>query len=172
MDIIKGINTCLENLHELVYSFEEMKEEANIDLSSIPENLERLQQIKNFLDQVENLVPETEPVSEEPTPIVPIEEPVPTPLADETNENAVPIANTIAKAIYPDLKKSLSLVDRFRFAKELFANDMNRLDETLGKLNEMQSLDEAIHFLDTEFAWDWNNEPAADFKEMLTNRFS
>ncbi|MDL2222575.1 hypothetical protein LJB98_00570 [Bacteroidales bacterium OttesenSCG-928-M11] len=158
MDIIKEINTCLENLHELVYSFEEMKEKKDIDLSSIPDNLERLEQIKSFLYQANKFTSEIESKGNILT-----EEPV---------QSTISPTNPTVKVTYTDLNKAISLADRFRFAKDLFKNDMNRLDEAIDRLNKMQSFEEAIIYLDTLYAWDWDIESAIIFKEILTSRFN
>lgn len=158
MDVLKGINTCLENLHELVYSFEEMKEGNSIDINAIPDNLERLEQIRIFLEQADNTEKQDTQEKQEPE-----------------KENAVGanyLANSIVKTIYPDFKKAISLNDRFRFSRDLFGDKAEVFDKTLDELNSIQSLDEAINYLNQEFDWDWESESAVAFKNLLINRFA
>jgi primosomal protein N'' len=74
--------------------------------------------------------------------------------------------------MYADLKKSLSLNDRFRFQRNLFENNAGLMDKTLDELNNLSTLKETLDYLNSRFAWNWENEPAGAFKEILEKRFT
>lgn len=130
---------------------------------------------------------EEEP-EEEAAPIV--ETPAPTPaeeliiVADEPAPHRETIADaathvtTVADAaphadakasIVPkleDIKKGISLADRFLFQRELFANNGELMNKTIDKLNSLSSHDEAVAFIAQNFP-NWNKESNA--YELFTN---
>jgi hypothetical protein len=46
------------------------------------------------------------------------------------------------------------------------------MDKTLDDLNTLSSLSETFDYLNSHFSWDWRNEPATAFKEILEKRFA
>jgi len=82
------------------------------------------------------------------------------------------LSDVIGKRLVTDLRKALSINDRFRFQRDLFSGDVHVMDETLRRLNECASFEEAIAFLDDHFRWEWEDKSVSDFKEILEKRFS
>lgn len=72
-----------------------------------------------------------------------------------------------------DIRKLMSLNDKFRFKRELFVNSDEVMNSTLEALNEISSFEESVAFLQDQFGWDIeNNETAAEFFNILEKRFS
>lgn len=70
-----------------------------------------------------------------------------------------------------DIKKSLSIADRFRFQREIFGNNGERMFDTLTKLNEMTSFEEAMDFVEKTLVFDRDNKTGIDFIDLLKRRF-
>ena len=72
-----------------------------------------------------------------------------------------------------DIRKLMSLNDKFRFRRELFVNSDEVMNNTLEALNEISSFEESVAFLQDQFGWDIeNNEPAVEFFNILEKRFT
>ena len=71
-----------------------------------------------------------------------------------------------------DLKKVITLNDRFLFRRELFANDDNLMNQTISALNDEASYDDSIEYLKRHFDWNFNDEHVTDFLAVLKKRFS
>ncbi|WP_455496878.1 hypothetical protein [Coprobacter sp.] len=72
-----------------------------------------------------------------------------------------------------DIRRLMSLNDKFRFKRELFVNSDEVMNNTLEALNEIFSFEESVAFLQDQFGWDIeNNEPAAEFFEVVEKRFT
>ncbi len=67
-------------------------------------------------------------------------------LADTFN-SASSLSNKLENASIDDLRKALSINDKFRFQKALFGNSADRLNETLEAINNMNSATEAEFYL-------------------------
>ena len=81
------------------------------------------------------------------------------------------LSDIIGKQLSADLRKLISLNDRFRFQRDLFAGNAGLMDETLGQLNELASLNDSLIFLNDRFVWNWEETPASDFRVILEKRF-
>ncbi len=79
------------------------------------------------------------------------------------------IGNTIS--LSKDLNKLINLNDRFKFSRELFNNDMNLYSETIEKLNNISSFENAKKII-SSFSWDDENETVIHFVELLTKKFT
>lgn len=72
-----------------------------------------------------------------------------------------------------DIRKLMSLNDKFRFKRELFVNSDEVMNNTLEALNEILSFEESVAFLQDQFGWDIEtNEPAAEFLNVIEKRFN
>jgi hypothetical protein len=78
----------------------------------------------------------------------------------------------IQKKFLADFRKAFSLNDRFRFRRELFGGDEGRMNEAISDLNELQSFEESITYLDKKLKWNVEDEAVADFIKLLEKRFS
>jgi len=75
------------------------------------------------------------------------------------------------KSDYIDLKKIITLNDRFLFCRELFANDENLMNQTINELNKEDSFEASIDYLYKRFKWNWDDKYVDDFVTVLKNRF-
>ena len=72
----------------------------------------------------------------------------------------------------PDLRKSFSLSDRFRFRRELFANNDVEMTDTLNLVQSMSSLAEAEEFFYGDLEWDKDSPDVADFMTVVKGYFN
>ena len=128
------------------------------------------------------LIPNEEPVAEMPVMTVVTEAPAReeakpmVSLNDTFKENANQQA-TIAKKLegspISDLKKNISLNQRFQFCKDLFKGNNQEYEVTLEKLNNTNR-DEAIRVLQTlkdKYSWNPDSMAVKDFTDLVTRRY-
>ena len=110
------------------------------------------------------IIAEPEPVKEEPAKEEPAkEEPV-------QEEQASPNAALYGKAV-DDIRKAISLGDRFLFQRELFGQNAELMQKTLTELNELSSYEEAIQYIGKHFQWDTESSTYQQFLVTLHRRF-
>ena len=126
----------------------------------------------NDEDIVFQLIPNDEPAIEAPKGEV---KPMVS-LNDRFKENASQHA-TIAKKLeeqpIADLKKNISLNQRFQFCKDLFKGNNQEYEVTLEKLNNTNR-DEAIRVLQTlkdKYSWNPDSMAVRDFTDLVTRRY-
>jgi len=71
-----------------------------------------------------------------------------------------------------DLKKVMTLNDRFLFCRELFANDEKRMSQTIADLNKEATFETSMAYLQNHFDWNLEEGHAADFVVCLKKSFS
>ena len=91
---------------------------------------------------------------------------------EQSIPHAVSLNEVIQKKFLADFRKAFSLNDRFRFRRELFGGDEGRMNEAISDLNELQSFEESITYLDKKLKWNVEDEAVADFIKLLEKRFS
>lgn len=152
-----------------------------------PETLEPLEELE-ILDQLEPLVepetPETpeipaEPAQPEPTPQPEPQapqpaQPEPIPQPEPQAPAPAPAAPAAAKYGTPvdDIRKAISLGDRFLFQRELFAQNGELMQKTLDAINGCQSFDEAVSYIDSKFGWDKESSTYQLFLTPIHRRFA
>ena len=99
------------------------------------------------------------------------------PLEEKITEGGtIPVTNVLADAIgrriNPDFGKSLSLNDRFMFQRDLFQGNGNEMNQAFTQLNEYQSLNEVMAFLNEKYAIAWNSDSGIVLRELLDKRFA
>ncbi len=70
-----------------------------------------------------------------------------------------------------DIRKAISLGDRFLFQRELFAGNGELMNKTIDKLNTFSSLDEALEYIANHFSWDTESPAYELFTNILKRRF-
>jgi len=137
-------------------------------------------------DIVFQLIPNDEPVVETPTMTVVPEAPKQeeqkaevrpmVSLNDTFKENASQQA-TIAKKLegspISDLKKNISLNQRFQFCKDLFKGNNQEYEVTLEKLNNTNR-DEAMRVIQTlrdKYSWNPDSMAVKDFTDLVNRRY-
>jgi len=103
--------------------------------------------------------PEPEPVKEE-------SQPEPEPVKEEV---VSPKAAVYGKAV-SDIRQAISLGDRFLYQRELFGQNAELMQQTLTRLNELGSFDEAVAYIN-RFGWDTESSTYQQFIVTLHRRF-
>ena len=81
------------------------------------------------------------------------------------------INDAIEKKKLSDLRKAFSLNDRFRYRKELFGGSEDAMNKVINILNNRQSFNECVQFLEHKLHWDFNDPTVKDFVKILEIRF-
>jgi len=132
------------------------------------------------------LIPNDEPIAETPVMTVVTEAPVEeapkgevkpmVSLNDTFKENAnqqASIAKKLEGSPISDLKKNISLNQRFQFCKDLFKGNNQEYEVTLEKLNNTNR-DEAMRILQTlrdKYSWNPESMAAKDFSDLVNRRY-
>jgi len=127
-------------------------------------------EIKEEKKAPEATAPKTEPANETTTKT---KEPS---LNERFSKKTIDLAEKLQQAATDKhLKDLISLSDKFMFVNELFKNDSKHFEEAIKKLNELNSFDEAVQFIETElktnFNWDKKQQVAEQFQQMLKKKF-
>ena len=79
-------------------------------------------------------------------------------IADAAQQSSDTVASIVPKV--EDLKKAISVGDRFLFQRELFGGNGELMNKTIAVLNELPSLADAEAYIAKSFP-DWNKESNA-----------
>ena len=71
-----------------------------------------------------------------------------------------------------DINSAIGLNDRFIFIRELFGNNKDHYHETVQVLNNFDTYDNAVRFLDENFDWEPENENYERLKELVRRKFA
>ncbi len=116
-------------------------------------------------------VPETpEVVEPQPEPVVEPEPVVATEPEPVQEEQASPNAALYGKSV-DDIRKAISLGDRFLYQRELFGQNAELMQKTMTELNELSSYEEAILYIGKHFQWDTESNTYQQFLVTLHRRF-
>ena len=113
----------------------------------------------------------TMPKVEEPVAVMepkPREVPPKTVMADK---QGVSLSDMLEKKNLSDFRKALSLNDRFRFRRELFGGNDEKMNKAIADLNDISSYEESVTYLNDELKWNVEDEAVADFLKLLEKRF-
>ena len=86
-------------------------------------------------------------------------------------ENVIPEEVPSGEINRIDLKKVITLNDRFLFCRELFSNDENLMNRTITDLNKTASLEASMDYINNHFSWNVEDDPVADFIACLKKSF-
>ena len=81
----------------------------------------------------------------------------------------VPVAEETKPALKPF---KIALNDRFLFQRTLFSGNGNEMDDVLHALSTLSSVAEATAYLDSRFAWNWDDESPSLFKALLEKTYA
>lgn len=156
---------------------EEMVQEQEIPLAEEVEVAEEpaeepVEEVVEAEAEVEDLPEEDLPVEEAPVDDLPFfdEEPAPVTVAEKAESVAKPTVNDAMAAQQAwrkdmpgsqvrDIRSAISLNDRIIFINYLFKEDPMAFQESLTKINQMESLDQVVEYVCTDFPeWDLNSE--------------
>ncbi len=77
----------------------------------------------------------------------------------------------LEKKILSDFRKAFSLNDRFRFRRELFGGNEEKMNMVIADLNDIQSYEEAMDYLNNILKWNLEDPAVTDFIKMLEKRY-
>ena len=93
-------------------------------------------------------------------------------LADKLAKGA---DDTLASAINNkkiiDLKASITLGDRFRFQRDLFGGNGEKMNKAITDFNSFESMDQAQDYIAKNFEWPLDNDAVSDFIQLLQRRY-
>ena len=174
----------MEKHRALIKKAERLEAEAALatQIQEQESNYEPVQEME--LPSVEELNEEVESVATPAAATVAAEKTVSEPAAslssasshattlEQSLPHSISLNEVIQKKFLADFRKAFSLNDRFRFRRELFGGDEGRMNEAISDLNELQSFEESITYLDKKLKWNVEDEAVADFIKLLEKRFS
>ena len=107
-----------------------------------------------------------EPEEDMPIPPVPTDFP-------EVDEPSAPLRvdEKLQRHLSKDIRKAISLNDRFRFQRELFAGSANAMDTAIEHIEVMTSYGNAELYFYSQLNWDRENEVVKDFMAIVRNHF-
>lgn len=141
----------------------------------------------------ESTIPENQPEAEWPETAETAETPLPLASAPGTTSREIPMARTrpvvaahltigekpsvslnevLEKKNLSDFRKAFSLNDRFRFRRELFGGDEEKMNRAIRDLNDLHTFEDSIAYLHTELKWNVDDAAVAGFIQLLEKRFS
>lgn len=82
-----------------------------------------------------------------------------------------PTANMVSLPHIEEIRKGISLGDRFLFQRELFAGDGEKMNKTIDTLDKMSNLDEVMAYISKRFNWDTESQAYELFINVLRRRF-
>lgn len=92
--------------------------------------------------------------------------------AFEKQQENESLAATIAHRPVTDLKRAISIADRFRFQRELFDNNGEQMATVLDALNQCTSLEQAEAYLEKHCALPPDKSATTDFVDLIKRRFA
>lgn len=90
-------------------------------------------------------------------------------------KTVIPSINKIQKLPITDISKVIGINDKFQFANELFAGNMQEYSVAVQQLNSLESLEAAMDYfsnLQMLYAWDLENQTVKRFLELVDRRYS
>lgn len=140
------------------------EEEAEVPALDIP-------MLEILADEAEEEAPEVQVV----VPAEAKQEETKQPAAVEVATTAAPVTAEPISSVVPkleDIRKGITMGDRFLFQRELFGNNGELMNKTIDKLNKMGSYDEAMTFVQNQFAgWDKESNAYELFITLLKRRW-
>ena len=181
-ETVKVLGERLEAKGEKL-SVEEANEEPEIEVELIMEEEDEIEEEPiETLDIVEETPAVEEPAVEEPAveepiveePIVvePIAEPVMEPVVEKPAPRPMPQQTSLFGTEVEDIRQAISLGDRFLFQRELFAGNGELMQKTLDEINGLDSFNEAMEYVMSNFEWDKESTAVQLFENVLKRRFA
>lgn len=179
--------------NEYFASHTRIKEEVSIDTEPIKQMVE-VKEVEStpppVLEQVEIeekiVEPVAAPLFDEHIDITPIKEEVlevrkevmreeavitNTAVSNIPEHNNIPLYELIEKKRLADFRKAFNLNDRFRFRRELFGGDENKMNQAIEAINTIDTLNDALAYLELNFNWNREDEPVKEFITLLEKRY-
>jgi len=181
MSFKKEIEQYLEQVSVLEESFRKVKDLDTLPVSFFSVSLDVLNQLESglyelessqlqmmaaHLDENENLINSSagEPVM--------VNELAEFKGIKEAKENVADfLGDKISKEKRTDFTKSLTINQHFMFLRDIFKGDETKMNSTLTTLNVLETLEDAVDYMDDEHLVQWETESGVAFKELLEKLF-
>lgn len=95
----------------------------------------------------------------------------PVPVKEEVKIQPIPVLGERIRTV-TNLRQLISLNDSFRFSRELFGSDSEKMNDILQQISGTHSLDEALAIVSSQLVVDEENEAMSDFIEILKKYFN
>ena len=69
------------------------------------------------------------------------------------------------------MKSAITLGDRFRFQRELFGGNGEKMNKAISDFNSFETMTEAQDYMTKNFDWSLDNEAVSDFIQLLQRRY-
>ena len=157
---------------DIANKIQEDLQQIEISQIELIESQVKKQQEPQLFTQQEMIAPAIVPppvnyVQETVAPMI-----APPPVQQVQDEKKVISAYSSGGTTGIDLKKMLTLNDRFLFCRELFSNNENLMNLTFNELNMEESYEAAIEYLQKRFEWNFEDKNVTDFLAVLNKKFS
>lgn len=86
-------------------------------------------------------------------------------------QNVSDVSKRVQNQPIKDIFSAINLNDKFILIKELFHNDTALYQSTVEKLNNAGNFNDAVRYLDGNFAWDFADPLVQNFLELVRRRF-
>lgn len=86
-------------------------------------------------------------------------------------QNVADLSKKMQNQPIKDIFSAINLNDKFLLIKELFHNDTALYQSTVEKLNNAGNFNDAVRYLDGNFAWDFTEPRVQNFLELVRRRF-
>ncbi len=148
------------------------EEEVEIELELIYEE-DTIEEPTPTVEMPDLCVSCEEEESVEAEPEVVIEEPAEEKKEEPTEDDTLEVQPTTANLLphIDDIRKAISLGDRFLFQRELFKGNGELMTKTIDKLNNCESFEEAGQYISKHFVWDKDSEAFNLFINILKRRW-
>ena len=163
ISVIENNNSTEEELNPT--QIETMADQRQVNLMDMIEEVTKtdhsidVESTETFLAETPSEI-SSDSIQLEPTPIISLNDIL------SQNQNTSTILNRLEKSKIDDLKKSITMNQRFQFARELFNGDSEQYEITISALNNCEA-DKAFEMFQTykqKWAWD---ETSIAFIELL-----
>ena len=81
------------------------------------------------------------------------------------------ISQKLQKRPISDIKKAIGINDKFYFIKELFHGSSKQYELTINDLNDKASYEHALSYLNENFDWNFDEDPASRFLAIIQRKF-
>ena len=78
----------------------------------------------------------------------------------------------VSSTLKNDIRKLLSLNDRFLFQRELFKGDVGLMNYTFDELNGLETFEDALEYLQSNFKWDKDSTQVREFMNLVERHFT
>jgi hypothetical protein len=144
---------------------------SNISLTPVVEMTAKT--IKEEASTVATEDAKRQTITTEPSIETPKVTETPKPTISHKPENSAPSVADITNYGLPvdDIRKAISIADRFLFQRELFNNNNETMNNTLDTINNMTTYEEAYNFIKCSFSWNEEDPTTENFLKTMHRRF-